>query len=74
MIALDPTAPTEEENEEKSILKPRYMMWRESLSSSENLGFRIEAIKVSNSFFLYFITFYLLIESSWFNVKRISTD
>ena len=47
MIAIDALAPTEEENEEKKILKPRYMMWRESLSSSENLGFRIEAIKVT---------------------------
>ena len=47
MIAIDPLAPTEDENNEKKILKPRYMMWRESLSSSENLGFRIEAIKVT---------------------------
>jgi 1D-myo-inositol-triphosphate 3-kinase len=46
MIAIDSTAPTEEENEEKKLLKPRYMIWRESLSSSEDLGFRIEAIKV----------------------------
>jgi len=48
MIAIDPLAPTENEHEEKKILKPRYMMWRESLSSSQNLGFRIEAIKVKN--------------------------
>ncbi|CAF0751750.1 unnamed protein product [Rotaria sordida] len=47
MIAIDPTAPTEKENEEKQILKPRYMIWRENLSSSEDLGFRIEAIKKS---------------------------
>ncbi|CAF2382501.1 unnamed protein product [Rotaria sp. Silwood2] len=47
MIAIDPTAPTEKENKEKKILKPRYMIWRESLSSSQNLGFRIEAIKKS---------------------------
>ena len=46
MIAIDPTAPTEEENEQKKLLKPRYMIWRESLSSSQELGFRIEAIKV----------------------------
>ncbi len=46
MIAIDPTAPTEQENEEKKLLKPRYMIWRESLSSSQDLGFRIEAIKV----------------------------
>jgi 1D-myo-inositol-triphosphate 3-kinase len=46
MIAIDPTVPTEQENEEKKLLKPRYMIWRESLSSSQELGFRIEAIKV----------------------------
>jgi 1D-myo-inositol-triphosphate 3-kinase len=46
MIAIDPTAPTEEEHKEKKLLKPRYMIWRESLSSSQDLGFRIEAIKV----------------------------
>jgi 1D-myo-inositol-triphosphate 3-kinase len=46
MIAIDPTAPTEKENEEKKVLKPRYMIWREDLSSSQDLGFRIEAIKV----------------------------
>lgn len=46
MIAIDPTAATEKENEERKLLKPRYMIWRESLSSSQDLGFRIEAIKV----------------------------
>jgi len=54
MIAIDPTAPTEKENEEKKLLKPRYMIWRESLSSSQDLGFRIEAIKVlKKKHFLY---------------------
>lgn len=47
MIAIDPTAPTPEENEERKLLKPRYMIWRETLSSSQELGFRIEAIKVN---------------------------
>ena len=46
MIAIDPNAPTDKEKEEEKILKPRYMIWRESLSSSQELGFRIEAIKV----------------------------
>jgi 1D-myo-inositol-triphosphate 3-kinase len=46
MIVIDPSAPTEKENEEKKILKSRYMIWRESLSSTQDLGFRIEAIKV----------------------------
>lgn len=46
MIAIDPLSPTDKENQEKKILKPRYMVWRESLSSSQTLGFRIEAMKV----------------------------
>ena len=49
MVALDPTAPTDAEHREQKILKPRYMIWRESLSSSQELGFRIEAIKVINA-------------------------
>ncbi|CAF1073548.1 unnamed protein product [Rotaria sordida] len=48
MIAIDYLAPTEKEHEEKKILKSRYMIWRESLSSSQNLGFRIEAIQKSD--------------------------
>lgn len=47
MIAIDSSAPTDEEREEEKILKARYMLWRESISSSQDLGFRIEAIKVS---------------------------
>ncbi|CAF3451262.1 unnamed protein product [Rotaria socialis] len=48
MIAIDVAALTEKEHEEKKILKTRYMIWRESLSSSQNLGFRIEAIQKSH--------------------------
>ena len=45
MMSLAPDEPTEEEKQ-KGVTKLRYMLFRERLSSTYTLGFRIEAIKV----------------------------
>lgn len=50
MIQIDSAAPTEDENRAKGITKPRYMIWRETISSTANLGFRIEVSAFTGAF------------------------
>lgn len=49
MVSVDPTAPTEQEHQQKAITKLRYMLFREQMSSSQSKGFRIEALKMKGS-------------------------
>ncbi|XP_046372706.2 inositol-trisphosphate 3-kinase A-like [Haliotis rufescens] len=45
MTDLDPDAPTPEEREKGGVTKARYLRWRDEMSSSVNLSFRIEGIR-----------------------------
>lgn len=42
MIQIDKDAPNDEEHRAKGVTKPRYMVWRETISSTATMGFRIE--------------------------------
>ncbi|KAH0554221.1 hypothetical protein KQX54_008608 [Cotesia glomerata] len=48
MIQVDPSAPSLEEKKMQGVTKPRYMVWRETISSTATLGFRVEGIKLSH--------------------------
>lgn len=46
MVKVSPHEPTPEEREAGAVTKLRYMHFRDTLSSSRDLGFRIEAMKM----------------------------
>lgn len=46
MIQVDEHEPTLEERRVRAVTKPRYMIWRESVSSTASLGFRIEGMRL----------------------------
>ncbi|KAK3880192.1 hypothetical protein Pcinc_015292, partial [Petrolisthes cinctipes] len=45
MTQIDAKAPTEAEHKAKAVTKPRYMVWRETISSTATQGFRIEGVR-----------------------------
>ncbi|CAG7837512.1 unnamed protein product [Allacma fusca] len=48
MLQIDRTAPTSEEHQMRGVTKPRYMVWRETISTTASFGFRIEGVRKSD--------------------------
>lgn len=48
MTQVDPNEPTANEHKLKAITKARYMIWRETISSTADLGFRLEGMRLSD--------------------------
>lgn len=48
MVSLDKSAPTEEERRVGAVTKMRYLTFRESLTTTAHLGFRIDAMKIGD--------------------------